>query len=207
MIISKPRLIGSYLCVVMLAISGGDSSDSASTVTGSSASVGAAGDVVSTTAQVLDTNSAGVVELLHYRLRGVDQQLQESQAVVMIPPGDAPVDGWPVLAWGHGTTGVSDSCAPSRSSDFSGYLPYLNGLVDAGFAVVAPDYEGMGNAGSDHPYLNLDSAGRSMIYAVKAAVSAYPQFGTRIGHSPGEHAALGAAELAHEVSPLNFLAR
>lgn len=206
MIILKSRLLGSYLCVVMLAISGCDSSDSAST--GSPASVGTAGDVVSTEMHVLDTNSAGVVELLHYRLRGVDQVLQESQAVVMIPPGDAPADGWPVLAWGHGTTGVADSCAPSLSSDLSGYLPYLNGLVDAGFAVVAPDYEGLGTAGSDHPYLNLDSAGRSMIYAVKAAISAYPQLGTRfasIGHSQGGHAALGTAELAHEVSPLNFL--
>lgn len=208
MIIAKTRLIGSYLCVVMLAVSGCDSSDSASAGTGLSTSVGSAGDVVSTEAHVLDTNSAGVVELLHYHLRGVDQLLQESQAVVMIPPGDAPADGWPVLAWGHGTTGVSDSCAPSISSDLSGYLPYLNGLVDAGFAVVAPDYEGMGNAGSDHPYLNLDSAGRSMIYAVKAAVSAYPQLGSRfasIGHSQGGHAALGAAELAHELSPLNLL--
>ena len=199
----KYKILSSLLLAFALVLTGCDSGDDIG-----SASIGTAGDVISTEAKTLDNHSAGVVELMRYRLRGVDQQLQESQAVVMIPTGDVPEGGWPVLAWGHGTTGVAESCEPSISSDLSGYLPYLNDLVSAGFAVVAPDYEGMGSSGSGHPYLNLDSAGRSMIYAVKAAVSAYPQLSARfasIGHSQGGHAALGAAELAHEVSPLNFI--
>ena len=31
-----------------------------------------------------------------------------------VPKGKAPKGGWPVIAWAHGTTGIADSCAPSR---------------------------------------------------------------------------------------------
>lgn len=38
---------------------------------------------------------------------------------IAIPPGQPPAEGWPVLSWTHGTTGVADICAPSplRSTD------------------------------------------------------------------------------------------
>jgi pimeloyl-ACP methyl ester carboxylesterase len=46
----------------------------------------------------------------------------------------------------------------------------------------------------------LDSEGRSLLYAVRAAVTQYPSLSSRyalLGHSQGGHAAIGAAELAN----------
>jgi hypothetical protein len=30
-----------------------------------------------------------------------------------LPKGEPPIGGWPLVAWAHGTLGVSDACAPS----------------------------------------------------------------------------------------------
>jgi pimeloyl-ACP methyl ester carboxylesterase len=50
---------------------------------------------------------------------------------------------------------------------------YVAWLLEGGFAVVAPDFEGMGPAGVapsyGHPYYNRSSLGKSMVYAVIAA--------------------------------------
>ena len=34
----------------------------------------------------------------------------------MTPRGRPPKGGWPIVSWGHGTAGIADRCAPSRSS-------------------------------------------------------------------------------------------
>jgi len=146
----------------------------------------AAGDVVS----AVDTTVAGATfaaksQIVTYQMPGVDGELVEATAVVMIPTGATPPGGWDVLGWGHGTIGVADKCAPSG--------------LETNFAIVAPDYEGLGTAGV-HPYLNLDSEGRALLYAIDAAVREFPELSNRyglFGHSQGGHAALGAAELAN----------
>jgi len=70
---------------------------------------------------------------------------------ISIPPGQPPADGWPVLNWTHGTTGVADICAPSR--DAPGHPSHIyNQLSDAtlsqwvkrGYVVLKTDYEGLG---------------------------------------------------------------
>src|SRR5690242_917698 len=33
-----------------------------------------------------------------------------------VPDGTPPPDGWPLISWAHGTTGVADICAPSRDT-------------------------------------------------------------------------------------------
>jgi pimeloyl-ACP methyl ester carboxylesterase len=146
-------------------------------------------------------DAAGVSDLLSYRMPAVNGGITEAGAVVLIPAGDAPDGGFPVVGWGHKAAGVSDLCAPSVSDDLRGSLPYLSQLLDNGYAVVAPDFEGLGTP-DPHPYLNLGSGGRSMIYAINAAVTAYPELSNRyalLGHSQGGHAALGGGELADEI--------
>src|SRR4051812_15198408 len=32
---------------------------------------------------------------------------------LFIPKGTPPQEGWPLLAWAHGTVGIADICAPS----------------------------------------------------------------------------------------------
>lgn len=137
-------------------------------------------------------------ETISYSMPKVNGGTTTATAVVLIPKGTAPAGGWPVIAWGHGTTGVADQCAPSNpGANLAGYAPLLAEIVKAGYAVVAPDYEGLGSAGI-HPFLNADSEGRSVIYAVKAARDKYSLSSRWMaaGHSQGGHAAIAAAERA-----------
>lgn len=146
----------------------------------------------------LASGLAEVSQRVEYRMPSVNGGLTVATAVVMLPKGTAPAGGWPVVAWAHGTTGVADQCAPSLSQDLAGYDGLIAQLLSQGYAVVAPDYEGLGSAGN-HPYLNLQSAANSLIYAVKAAQSNWSKLSTSwvaVGHSQGGHAALGASQYA-----------
>ena len=54
-----------------------------------------------------------------YRIMYLSESLQGEPIVVtgtaLLPQGDAPEGGWPVIAHSHGTTGLADVCAPSRT--------------------------------------------------------------------------------------------
>ena len=129
---------------------------------------------------------------------------------VSIPKGKAPKGGWPVITWGHGTTGIADACAPSRDSasnpahgsiDYA--YPLLQRWLKAGYAVVRTDYEGLGTPG-DHPYLIGRSEGYSMLDMVRAARKLDKHLGKQViiaGHSQGGQAALFAASLAPKWTP------
>ncbi len=116
--------------------------------------------------------------------------------------------GWPLVVWAHGTTGVADACAPSRQG-LNGNEYFIAKLLAAGYAVVAPDYEGLGEpSGKElHPFLNLKSAAYSITDAVVAASKLLGNTAeTRwsvVGHSQGGHAALGAAQYASRAQ-LNY---
>jgi len=148
--------------------------------------------------------------LVLYRSTGVTGKAVAVSGTVSIPKGKAPKDGWPVIAWGHGTTGIADACAPSRDSasnpahgliDYA--YPLLQRWLKAGYAVVRTDYEGLGTPG-DHPYLIGRSEGYSMLDAVRAARKLDRRLGRRViiaGHSQGGQAALFAASLANRWTP------
>lgn len=126
-----------------------------------------------------------------------------STGAVYLPPGAPPAGGWPVVSFAHGTTGVGDDCAPSFVGDSPATREYLGAWLDAGFAVVATDYVGLGTEGV-HPYLHGRSEGRAVTDMVRAAVSVTPQLSTRwiaAGHSQGGHASLFAAHEATRYAP------
>lgn len=122
--------------------------------------------------------------------------------LILRPPGAAPPGGFPVVSWAHGTTGTADRCAPSKLDD--PWIPSVDALLDAGYVVVATDYEGLGTPGL-HPYLLGESEGRGVLDIVRAAqrldgVDA----GSDVvvwGHSQGGHAAMFAGELAPAYAP------
>ncbi len=158
------------------------------------------GDVISkqSISAPAGVSAASSAQLVTYRIRGVGGELRDEKAVVLVPAGSAPAGGWPVVLWGHGTTGLADICAPSASPDLAQYGPYLNQYLAQGFAVVAPDFEGLGTPGG-HPYLHVPSEGQAMVRAVQAARRGYPELSTRwaaVGHSQGGQAALAAAQFA-----------
>lgn len=123
---------------------------------------------------------------------------------VLTPKGNAPDGGWPVVSWAHGSSGISDMCAPSTTPnakgtvDLYGYGGFLAELLSAGYAVAATDYEGLGTDG-DHPYIIADSEGRSVIDAVRAAIQLDKNLSHKwvsMGHSQGGQAAIAAGELS-----------
>jgi len=128
-------------------------------------------------------------------------------AAVLVPAGKAPPGGWPVIAWGHGTSGVARHCAPSLMKDVWYGDEGLKDMLRAGFAVVATDYQGLGGPGV-HPWVNKTAQARDMIYSVPAARNAVPALGARWvadGHSQGGLAAWGVAELESLLNDPNYL--
>jgi pimeloyl-ACP methyl ester carboxylesterase len=150
--------------------------------------------------------SAGRAYLVLYRSTGVDGKPVAVSGTVEVPRGRAPRGGWPVLSWAHGTSGIADACAPSRSPS-SAYNSYVfsefNAWLSRGYALARTDYEGLGTAGI-HPYLIGRSEGRGVIDIVRAARLLNSGVGRRwiiAGHSQGGHAALFAAALGPSWAP------
>jgi dienelactone hydrolase len=118
--------------------------------------------------------------------------------VITYPLATAPDGGWPVLSYGHGTSGLAPRCAPSRGAS----SPPRFG-VDG--VVVAADYPGLGPNGQRHAYLAGRSEGHSVIDMVRAARHvADAGAGKRwvaLGVSQGGHAVLFADELASSYAP------
>jgi len=149
-------------------------------------------------------------ELVLYRSVGATGRAVVVSGTVAVPKGRPPKGGWPVVTWGHGTTGIADACAPSRDSASNpahGLIAYINPLLNSflkrGYAVVRTDYEGLGTPG-DHPFLVGRSEGRDMLDIVRAARRLEPSLGRRVvvaGHSQGGQAALFAASLAKSWTP------
>ncbi|HWH35806.1 MAG TPA: lipase family protein [Acidimicrobiales bacterium] len=137
-----------------------------------------------------------------YRSEGVDGDPVAVSGRVYAPAEGAGENGdRVVVSWAHGTTGVADDCAPSRTGD---PVPALARLLDAGYVVAATDYEGLGTPGV-HPYLVGASEGRSVLDAARAATRIEgTNAGSRVvlgGHSQGGHAALFAGGMVDGYAP------
>lgn len=109
-----------------------------------------------------------------------------------------------VIAWAHGTWGVTEKCAPSLAADFFTASPAVTAAVAQGYTVVAPDYPGLGSAMA-HPYLVGTSTAHSVLDAVRAArgipgAAAGADFAVW-GESQGGHAALWTGQLARRYAP------
>ncbi len=115
-------------------------------------------------------------------------------AVVFIPFGPEPKGGWPVMVWAHGTVGIAHDCAPSLNVRTARDSQYLNTWLSLGYAIVAPDYPGLGSDGLHH-YLNARGEAWSILDGVRAALTAFPLKNqlVLVGQSQGAHAAFSAA--------------
>ncbi|MGP4026428.1 alpha/beta fold hydrolase [Actinomadura sp. 3N407] len=118
-----------------------------------------------------------------------------ASGVVLVPPGTPPQGGWPVVVDAHGTSGAGPSCAPSLMRDLY-HGDQMSRFLERGWAVVAPDYAGLGATGR-HEFLNRTAAANDVINAMRSAHQAIPGLSPRWvvwGHSQGGHAALAVAE-------------
>ncbi|MDV2469760.1 alpha/beta hydrolase [Acinetobacter chinensis] len=143
---------------------------------------------------------ADSIKVMTYNMVNVQGKTAKATAIVMFPKTPMPKDGYRTVVWEHGTLGVGDFCAPSNNVLGTNFRdPLAKGLLNAGYVIVAPDYEGMGTPGI-HPYLHLKSEAMSAISAMKAAKDHY---GSKlngawmsIGQSQGGQASLGTAQYA-----------
>lgn len=128
----------------------------------------------------------------------------EASGLLYLPKGTPPPGGWPLVVWGHGTFGIADVCAPSWKKPTERDGSYTDEWLKQGFAVVAPDYQGLGTRGV-HPYLQRRPEGYSVLDAARAALAAYPgQIANKViltGQSQGSGAVLNATSLAQAYAP------
>ena len=90
------------------------------------------------------------------------------------------VSGVPVIVWGHGTSGISVEAGPSHMQDL--WYQYASPFTLAlqGYAVIAPDFAGLGinkTAGGEfipHQWGANPAGANDMFYAVQAAQQAWP---------------------------------
>lgn len=144
----------------------------------------------------------------------------KATTLLFTPKGVAPAGGWPIVVWAHGTTTASrKTCAPSSTLDTldggltaegftSRYAEVVGYLVSAGYAVVAPDFEGIGDAATvPYPYYNSASESRSLIAAVKAARLTNASLSKKwmaVGHSEGGRGVLALQAYVGEAFELDF---
>ncbi|MEJ6510958.1 MAG: alpha/beta fold hydrolase [Actinomycetota bacterium] len=144
----------------------------------------------------------GSMSRVMYHSTNINGQDIAVTGLILIPKGTAPSGGWPVITWAHGTTGIADACAPSLKT--ADAVKQANGLLDAGYLVVATDYEGLGTPGR-HPYIVGESEARGTLDIVRLAQS-FPNANASKryavwGHSQGGHAAMFAGHIAKSYAP------
>lgn len=143
---------------------------------------------------------------------------------VVVPDGKAPEGGRKVIAWAHGTEGGGRNCAPSLVTqpamelvDYFSYdsavqqdpgVPSLDDMLDAGYAVVATDYQGLGTPGV-HQYTVMETETNNVWDSVKAAQQIEEtQAGNDmavLGWSQGGGAAVWMAQNTDYGTPLNLV--
>ena len=169
-----------------------------------------------TTPTVTGATASLITHTMPSRLGGSTR----ATTLLFVPDGPAPAGGWPIVAWVHGTTTVAyKSCAPSQTLDTldggltaegftSRYDEVVTSFLRAGYAVVAPDFEGLGSASAD-PFAYYDSASesRSIIAAVVAARRHDSNLSNRwvaVGHSEGGRGVLMLQRFLSEAGGLDF---
>ncbi|MBF6131543.1 alpha/beta fold hydrolase [Nocardia otitidiscaviarum] len=143
----------------------------------------------------------------YWTTRSNGEPVRASGALI-VPEGVPPAGGWPIMAYDHGTSGLGPGCGgQSAGSRFSrpkedAVLQYF---VNKGFAVVAPDFLGLGRFDTGpHPYLELRTEATATIDLVRAAREIRSDLSRSwavTGFSQGGHAALGTAHLQSALLP------
>jgi pimeloyl-ACP methyl ester carboxylesterase len=135
-----------------------------------------------------------------------------TSGLLMVPDRAPPPGGFPLVTTAHGTTGAVQACAPSLApfepnpqlpTGYSFYRFLYEPWLDAGYAVVGADYQGLGAPGFPAYFVGTIE-GHNVLDAARAARALDRAIGEElfiIGHSQGGHAAGFAAQLAPSYAP------
>jgi len=146
-----------------------------------------------------------VKRILYYSRSAAGDDVAVS-GVVLIPPGNPPSTGWPVIAWAHGFSGIGRQCAPSLMRNIESG-PLLAMYVRLGYAVVATDYAGLGTD-SRNAAVDLPSHATDVINSIPAARAAVPNLASGwlvMGKSEGALVALAVNEMESGIGDPAFL--
>jgi predicted esterase len=133
-----------------------------------------------------------------YRTTRADGVEGVGTARVFLPT--VPLSGQlPVIVSAHGSDGLADSCAPSM--DPTGNAELSMPFAGSGYAVIAPDYAGLGNEGTQG-YLDSRDTAHSTLDAARAlrkllAPGALSSKIIMLGYSQGGGAVLSSQALMH----------
>lgn len=154
----------------------------------------------------VDVPHGGTAYRVLYLTQTPEQQPALSSGMVFVPQTHAPAGGRKVIAWAHGTLGLGDECAPSRSytNPLNDMQFWLEGAMERGYVVTATDYAGVGTPGDTY-YLIGKSEAYDVINMVRAARE-IPEAGAGSefiawGHSQGGHSALFTAQETASYAP------
>ncbi|KAL9091004.1 MAG: hypothetical protein Q9159_001630 [Coniocarpon cinnabarinum] len=144
---------------------------------------------------------------LIYQTRSLTGRLIPTSACLLWPLCHRVVaheaDKFPLVAWAHGSSGIFADSAPSH---FAGLCKGFNGLfqlLTAGYAVLAPDYAGLGvekdGAGEHiiHEYVAHPAHANDVAFGVQAARSAFSELSRNfavVGVSQGGGTAWAVAQ-------------
>src|SRR5690606_33473463 len=171
-----------------------------------------AGSVISVTAQPDGWHGVSGGSVVEYWMSGSDGTPRPASGALLLPEGTPPPGGWPIIAYDHGTSGLGMGCG-GMSTPETAPFPRLQGrqdqllrrLVAQGFAVVAPDYLGLGTFDTGpHPYLELRTEATATIDMIRAVRATHPELSSTwaaFGISQGGQAALGTGHLQSTYAP------
>ncbi|MFW5695069.1 MAG: alpha/beta hydrolase family protein [Alkalispirochaeta sp.] len=149
--------------------------------------------------------------------RDADGTLLDALATLYLPVADDAEDV-PVLAFGSGTTGIGDQCAPNgevpEETRWGWYRQNMQAYAGQGIITIFPDYVGFNNPDIPQRYFSKAAEGHLMLDALRAVRVAYDEYADQIdtavrpgdvnvtsGYSQGGHAALAALDMNDEYAP------
>ncbi|MFI7151250.1 alpha/beta hydrolase [Nonomuraea sp. NPDC050022] len=144
---------------------------------------------------VVENKPVKAVRVLYHSRTSRGRDVAVSGVVLVPQDRPRPAGGWKVVVDAHGASGIAVDCAPSLMRD----LYHGNQMVrflEQGYAVVAPDYAGLGTTGRPE-LVNKTAEAEDIAGAVRSARQAVPDLSgdwVLWGHSQGGGAALGFAE-------------
>ncbi|GAB2644358.1 lipase family protein [Nocardia goodfellowii] len=166
------------------------------------------GSVISVTAKPSGWRGmpdGAVGKVVDYWMTGSDGSAQPASGALIIPPGTPPPGGWPIMAYDHGTSGLGPGCGGQSNPRGTREDAIIQRMVNQGFAVVAPDYLGLGNFDTGaHPYLEQRTEATATLDLLRAARATHPELSRTwgvIGFSQGGQAALGTGHLQATYAP------
>jgi pimeloyl-ACP methyl ester carboxylesterase len=97
-----------------------------------------------------------------YHTTGSDGMPDIASGLIVIP--DNMANEFPLVIYHHGTSPARDQVPSSLNLDYEAYA----GIGASGFAVLAPDYLGMGDSRGFHPYVHRETQARASVDMLKA---------------------------------------